>query len=282
MRWTLIAVGAVCFVFNLSFSGVVMNSDSTAEDYFCPGAAGLDMAEWFYPPSYPCTLSAVAFYIGPNTGTLYWKVWDDDGIDPISGEPGDPGTILAQGNYTVTTPHSWVTISLSPPVVFPDGKFYIGWQQLASDTITAMKIGFDRTPPHMNYCAVHYYDDLTGTWYWVLLYDPDYGIGDQGDLLIAGIVGEELRVLASDGYSAPLLKYVRLVNNNLSIEFSIPLESPLSVEVFDYTGRMVWRGEDFIHRGNCNLKCKDLGNGIYLVRVSVGGLVFCSKLAVVR
>ena len=278
----LVLLGGILGMVLAPFAATIMNSDSTAEDYFCPGDATYEMAEWFFPTSYPCTLTAVAFYCGPNTGTLHWRVWDDDGIDPISGNPGDPGTIVAEGNYDVTTPYSWITIPLSSPAVFSDGKFYIGWEQLISDTVRAMKIGFDRTPPHSNYCALHYYDPITMMWYWVLLYDPEYDVGDQGDLLIAAVVGEALKVLEPDGSVRPFLTDIRYKNNVLSLYFSLPVETTVSVDVFDISGRNVWHTSGYSLSGRVDFQGLFLPSGVYFARVNVGGLQTTRSFCVVK
>jgi len=303
MRKTTIIILALAFMAQLALGAILSNDDGTSEDIAYAGTAGWEMAEWFYPTAYPCTLVAVMFYPA-NTYQLHWKVWDDNSPP---GPPGEPLTVLASGDSYPTSAMDWWTIELPTPVVIPDGAFYIGWQEMSP----AYGNGFDMTLPNYNQCAFHY--DFMGSWFWSLLCDPSMGI--YGDLMIRGVVGEALNVLepgkiperiSISAYPNPFNSAVTIALDCYSGKIGNP--DKMQIEIYDMKGRRVeifssatleegvdggsdppledltnnrsinsdWianrrRNTEVAEGSYCWQPSPSLGSGLYLIRATVGG-----------
>jgi len=212
---------------------IISYEDGTPEDSCSPGVAGWEFAEWFTPPSYPCSLVAVMFF--PYNGALlHWKVWDDDGEDP--GPPQDPGTVLRSGNIYPGTTLDWTTIALSPAVVITSGDFYIGWEEHSPPYWN----GFDMTAPHSNRAVMHW-EIMAGIWLWSFLSDPLLGI--DGDILIRAVVGSELEVMepASRPEAITMSAYPNPFNCSCAITVNVwaPLAAPAIIEIYDLRGKRI-------------------------------------------
>ncbi len=250
----IIILTLVLFLVQTATAEILSNDDGTPEDSALAGTAGWEMAEWFYPPEYPCTLVAVMFY-ATNTNQFRWKVWDDDGPP---GPPGEPLTVFASGYTIPGTAMDWWTINLPTPVIIPDGAFYIGWEELTP----SYSNGFDMTDPDLNQAAFHY--EFLGSWYWSLLSDPMLEM--YGDLMIRAVVGQGLKVVEHGGIPEKLDINVYPNPFNSAVNISAPAGSEIGI--YDLSGREIDRiasPEDI--RNAVWTPDAFLPSGIYLVRV---------------
>jgi len=235
---------------------IIQYDDGSSEDYCEAGSDGWEVAEWFYPPSYPCTLTAAMFY-PYNTNAIYWKVWDDDG--PI-GPPGEPLTILRSGIYYPTTTMNWVTINITPPVVITEGAFYIGWTEYAP----AYWNGFDTTPPHYNQCCFHY--EYFEMWFWSLFSDPLLEI--YGDLLIRAVVGSSVPVVEKE--VAKNAFKISVYPNPFNSYCNIDAPDARAIEVLDIQGKIV---QKFSGKSVRWEPSKNLTSGLYFINADFGDRV---------
>lgn len=236
---------------------IIQYDDGSSEDYCQAGANGWEVAEWFYPPFYPCTLTAIMFY-PYNMNALYWKVWDDDGPP---GPPGEPLTILRSGTHYPTTTMNWITINVVPPLVISSGAFYIGWTEYAP----AYANGFDMTPPHYNQCCFHY--EFLGMWFWSLLSDPM--IGMYGDLLIRAVVGS--MVLVNENETESRTRKISISPNPFNSVCEINAPDAQSIGIFDLNGREISRFSSEKARW---VPQSEIPSGLYFIVADYGNEVF--------
>jgi len=261
----------------------IFYDDGSAEDTFWPGMTNWEAAEWFTPTAYPCTLFAVKFY-PMNTYPLHWKVWDDDGVDPLTGGI-DPGTVLSSGVAYPAAAGEWLIVELPTPVVFNDGEFFIGWTQTNSDTLSSYGNGFDSSPPHSNRAIYHC--EILGSWYWILLWDPEYEIGTQGDIMIRAIVSSGSIKIEEKQHPRQfeLSAFPNPFNSSVKILYTLPpdLSEQPHLEIFDICGKKIVKlplnGVEGRHTVIWN---PSLPSGVYFVRIQAGRLSKTQKLVLLR
>ncbi|MCP4708851.1 MAG: T9SS type A sorting domain-containing protein [Planctomycetes bacterium] len=128
---------AECQVVN--YPGVLSFCDDTAEANFAWNGSFSGYGVEFVPPSYPCEITEVNFYINSGTPTdIILKVIDDDGPN------GKPGTEILTQDVECTLDAFWYNINLEPPIAFTDGHFYVAVIQTEAQ---APYIGMDQTVP---------------------------------------------------------------------------------------------------------------------------------------
>jgi len=244
------------------FAETLYVDDGISDEPASGGEAGMELAEWFTPPIYPCQILAILYY-PYNTSTLHWKVWDDDGTpDPVY--PGEPNTVLDEGYETPTTIMDWFRVDLTTPIVIADGSFYAGWREDSP----GYQNGWDSSPPQDNQ-ACFYWPLLSS---WALFSDPM--IAQYGDIMIRAIVSYDMSV---EEQTLPNDHSIKVYPNPFNSQCKIITPADVNIQIVDIEGRIV-ENKQPDNSGNCYIwqPRDEVASGIYLVHFG-DGLTGCTK-----
>jgi len=231
-------------------------------------ATQFDPADFSVP--YPVGLSRVRadFYLStqypwPDSSFLF-DIYDDDGetmvyqSDTLEAKPGTPG--------------AWTTCDLDSMVIFPSGTFYVAIEPVSSSG-------------HPSTCSDdtvdgHSFAGTPGGW-------SPYTMGELFiSASVQGNVGLEEGF--EPGINTPNLKisgYPNPVVDQVTIKWQVPSSMPVSVNLYDATGRMVrnlFAANDKPRVGVLNVDAKSLATGIYLVRLETPKGTATRKLVIDR
>jgi hypothetical protein len=208
------------------------------------------------PPFHPFKVESLSFFIvnrAPGS-TFRAQLIDDDGL------PSGPGTVWVDSlvDSNLISVNAWNEITLSNPVTFYSGGFYIGWQ-MEGDGVS---LGQDTGPPFSN----HTFEVLGNTW-------AIYRYRETEDLMIRAVVSP-----APDTTSSG----TGIAENKISSWFASPnpchdqfrlfsgqeVKGAINIEILDQTGRKVKQYPMVQMSSNqISIEISDLANGFYFVNV---------------
>jgi hypothetical protein len=225
--------------------------------------AGPDKATQFDPADfslqYPVALQRVRaeFYLHSQLP------WADSSFQFLI--YGDDGATLLYESETLEaptgTPGAPIAISFSPPIIIPSGTFYVD---------VASANGSGRPTLISDSCArggnQHSWTGSPGSW-------TQY---TQGEWFIAaaatGNYGVEEKGF-DPGIRTPSLQitnYPNPVTDQVTLKWQVPSRMPISVNLYDATGRMVrnvYTANDKARAGTLTMDTRSLATGIYLARL---------------
>jgi hypothetical protein len=213
---------------------------------------------YLYLPTYPWPDSSFTFSIyGDDGSTLLYQ------SDTVEAVPGQPG------------PYS--TAELDSMLIIPSGAFYVAVEPVSSTghPSTAADSGL----------ADHSYYGTPGAW---ALWTP--GTGLHGNFYISAAVQGNVGIEEGfePGLNSPSLKitnYPNPVTDQVTLKWQVPSSMPISVSLYDATGRMVrnlYTVNDRARVGTLTMDTRSLAAGIYLVRLETAKGSATRKLVVDR
>ncbi|MFO7651876.1 MAG: hypothetical protein R6X13_11120 [bacterium] len=214
-----------------------------------PGGFG----NFFYPPVYPCSVSAIRIYAqSASSVTAALGLFDDNGPG------GSPGDTLYIQNINVSAAN-WYSLTLPSPAVITEGGFFVGSM---SETSSDPSYGMDSVPP-LSYQGW----EFTGVW------APGRDAPRQDVMANATVSGP---VGLMELTPAPVRPRSGIsVNPNpfgtlTTLKLENALGSETGVEIYDATGSVVRTVP--VERGNARFDGRDaagrmLPEGVYFARV---------------
>lgn len=200
----------------------------------------------------PDTLQSVQMYFNQTIGNanqqyFYLTVWDDNN--------GSPGNVIYEKSGRRPEFESdlfkFYTYVLDVPIAV-SGTFYIGWRQTTKDNLN---IGFDFS----NNQSDKIFYNVSGSW---------INSGYKGNIMMRPILGSELYAHVGieekqESKIAEFNIYPNPSNGVFNIDFKgETLPTHAQIHVFDFTGRMVYKGN---YSNKVDLK--ELSSGIYILQI---------------
>jgi hypothetical protein len=215
-----------------------------------PGGFG----NFFYPPVYPCSVSAIRIYAQSTSGVTAAL-----GLFKDNGPGGAPGETLYISNIQVSAAN-WYSLNLPTPAVITEGGFFVGSM---SATSSDPSYGMDSVPP-LSFQGWEY----TGVW------APGRDAVRQDVMANATVSGP---VGLMELTPSPIRPRTAIsVNPNpfgtlTTLRLETPLGSETALEIYDATGSVVQTVS--LERGSARFDGRDaqgrlLAEGIYFARVS--------------
>jgi len=220
---------------------------------------------------YPVGISRVraAFFLMTNpphpwTDTSFtFKIYGDDGYEvlfeseTLEANPGAPG--------------AYNTCDVSPAVTIPSGTFYVAVRPVSGSMPSSCA---DNTNQN------HSFTGSPGTW-------SPFSLGEF--FMSAAAQG---KVGVEEGYepgitrpSLRITNYPNPVNDQVTLKWQVPSSMPISVNLYDATGRLVrglYTADGRARVGALTADTRSLAAGIYLVRLETAAGSATRKLVIQR
>lgn len=213
---------------------------------------------YLYLPTYPWPDSSFMFSIyGDDGATLLYQ------SDTVEAVPGQPGPYSAA--------------DLDTMLMIQSGSFYVAVEPVSST-------GHPSSAADSGLTDNSYYGS-PGAW---ALWTP--GTGLHGNFYISAAVqgGVGVEEGFEPGLNSPSLKitnYPNPVTDQVTLKWQVPSSMPISVSLYDATGRMVrnlYTANDRARVGTVTMDTRSLAAGIYLVRLETAKGSATRKLVVDR
>ena len=219
------------------------------------GTSGDGVAVHMVPPVFPVTLESVEMYIAQgandiaNQGGYTIEVLADDGVN------NSPGTLLAtevvaQGSYT---PSSWVSTTLSSPLILSSGGIYIAWK-MGGDSLA---MGTETTGP----ISRQTYEYLGGSY-------SSYRNSTVEDFLINGVfkdfpVGIDEMTLENN------LNEIKIYPNPTQGIFMVDASNSkenVNIKVFNTLGQEI-TNKTIVNGQKSSIDISGVNRGVYLIQL---------------
>jgi hypothetical protein len=229
-------------------------------DFSVPYPVGISRlrGDFYWHSSYPWPDSSFTFKIyGDDGQTLLWE------SETLEAPPGTPGP------YKAT--------DISPMLVIPSGTFY-------ATVVPVSSTGHPSTVADSG-TTDHSYYGSPGAW---TVWSP--GAGLHGNYFISAAVQGNVGIEEGfePGLSSPSLKitnYPNPVTDQVTLKWQVPTSMPVSVSLYDATGRLVrnlYTANDRARVGTLTMDTRSLAAGIYLVRLETAKGSATRKLVIDR
>jgi hypothetical protein len=225
---------------------------------------------------YPVGLSRVRadFYLAPPP-----HAWPDSSFQFMI--YGDDGSELLYESETLEalpgTPGAFKACDLDSMLIFPSGTFYVA-------VVPVSSTGYPSSCGDSSAGGHSYYGTPGGWTPWI----PTPGQG--GELFISASIQGNVGI--EEGYepgvTSPSLRitnYPNPVTDLVTLKWQVPNRMPLSVNLYDATGRMMrnlYTANDKARVGTLTMDTKALAAGIYLVRLETAKGSATRKLVIDR
>ncbi len=217
-------------------------------------------ADFYWHTSYPWPDSSFIFRIYGDDGVT--QLWESETLEAPPGTPGP---------YRST--------DVSPMLVIPSGSFYVAVAPISST-------GHPSSCADSSLVGGHsFYGDALQGW---TMWSP--GAGLHGDFFISAAVKGNVGV--EEGFepelAGPSLKITNSPNpvtDQVTLRWQVPSTMPVSVSLYDATGRLVrtlYTANDRARVGTLTMDAKSLSAGIYLVRLETANGSATRKLVIDR
>jgi len=216
-------------------------------------------ADFYWHSSYPWPDTSFTFKIYGDDGTTL--LWESETLEAIPGQPG-----------------AYKAADLPSMLRIQSGTFYVGVAPVSST-------GHPSSCADSSDVGGHSYYGSPGAW---AVWSP--GSGLHGDFFISAAVqgGVGIEEGFEPGLNSPSLRitnYPNPVTNQVTLKWQVPNIMPLSVSLYDATGRMVrnlYTANDRARVGTLTVDTRSLAAGIYLVRLETAKGSATRKLVIDR
>jgi hypothetical protein len=229
----------------LTWAGPERVVEFNPADFSVPYPVGISRvrADFYWASQYPWPDTSFTFKIYGDDGST--QLWESETLEAIPGTPG-----------------AYRSTDVSPMLVIQSGNFYVGVTPVSSTG-------------HPSSCADsgtadHSYYGSPGAW---AVWSP--GTGLHGNFFFSAAVQGNVGVEEGfePGLSGPSLKitnYPNPVRDQVTLKWQVPVSTPVSVNLFDATGRLVrnlYTANERARVGTLIMDTRSLAAGIYLVRL---------------
>ncbi len=242
-------------------------------------SAGPDKAVQFNPADfslqYPVAVSRVRaeFFLHPqipwSDSTFQFIIYGDDGATPLytseelEAPAGTPGMPIAYG--------------LDPAVVIESGTFWVAVSSISGDGKPTLFADSVRSNLHSNYgSGLNGWNPNQaplGEWFISVVAAGNYGVEEEG-------FEPSLR-----NPSLQITNFPNPVGDQVTLKWQVPNSMPISVNLYDATGRMVrnlYAANDKARVGTLTMDTRSLAAGIYLARLETAKGSATRKLVIDR
>jgi hypothetical protein len=246
---------------------VISYDDGTHKTWWCSDKDSFGVAVRFTPDAWPCYVVGTRAEVGYDEGQqVYLRVYG------ATGDSGLPGAVLYE-QQRLDIPHGqnpgFRDYDLTAPVTIDSGDFYICfWQKHWFHLL----FGSDQV---LNYVDRQWWFFPAQGWV------PPSGM-DAADHLIRAKVTYSTGIRAELGGAGTIGLAVSpnpARGNSATVRYIAPPGARASLTVSDVSGRVLTSNFD-LRTSHFSLDLRSMPAGLYLVRLSAGGLIATQKLVV--
>jgi hypothetical protein len=223
-----------------------------------PVAVSRVRAEFFLHPQIPWADSSFQFIVYGDDGAT--PLYTSDELEAPAGTPGTP-----------------IAHSFSPPIVIESGTFYVAVSSVSGNGRPTVFADSARGNLHSYYGSGSNGWTLIGApigeWFISFAGTGNYGVEEGG--FEPGLRDPSLKI---ENYPNP-------VNDQATLKWQVPSSMPISVNLYDATGRLVrnlYTANDKARVGTLTVDTRSLAGGIYLARLETASGSATRKLVIDR